>query len=51
MSRERDRTSIQETPFLPQVCDSAGVALLAVDRQLQVLYANPRAVEHASDRF
>ncbi|MCH8854352.1 MAG: PAS domain-containing protein, partial [Planctomycetes bacterium] len=45
MNRERDRISIQETPFLSQLCDSTGVALLAVDRQLQVFYANQRAVE------
>ena len=45
MNRERDRISIQETPFLWQLCDSTGVALLAVDRRLQVFYANQRAVE------
>lgn len=45
MSRERDRISIQETPFLSQLCDSAGVALLAVDRQLQVFYANHCAAD------
>lgn len=45
MSRERDRISIQATPFLAQLCDSAGVALLAVDRQLQVFYVNRSAVE------
>lgn len=45
MNRERDRISVQDTPFLSQLCDSAGFALLAVDRQLQVFYANRRAVE------
>src|SRR5262245_9066235 len=45
MKRERNETSVPEATYFRNLCQTAGVALLAVDRELRVCYHNRRAAE------
>lgn len=45
MTRERIETSVPEATYFRNLCETAGVALLAVDRDLKVCYHNRRAAE------
>lgn len=45
MNRERNQTTAPEAAFFRHLCHAAGVALLAVDGDLNVCYYNHRAAE------
>ncbi len=45
MNRERVQTTVRETAYFLHLCDSAGVAFLAVDCHLNVRYCNQQAAE------